>query len=102
VSDNDFENMNSLFFRYHPITSYLALTTLDFLLSKHLTSLSDFTTLCFHVIYSSRGSHYFQIRGGSDFSFRELQGEVGDSREKWGDFWEKLIAIIRNIVSRPL
>jgi hypothetical protein len=21
------------------------------------------------------------------------QGEVGDNREKWGDFWEKLIAI---------
>ena len=30
------------------------------------------------------------------------QGEVGDNREKWGDFWEKLIAINRNIVSRPL
>jgi hypothetical protein len=29
------------------------------------------------------------------------QGEVRDSREKWGDFWEKLIAINRNIVSRP-
>jgi hypothetical protein len=23
-------------------------------------------------------------------------------REKWGDFWEKLIVINRNIVSRPL
>jgi hypothetical protein len=33
------------------------------------------------------------------------QGEVGDNtvnREKWGDFWEKLIAINRNIVSQPL
>jgi hypothetical protein len=30
------------------------------------------------------------------------QGEVGDNREKWGDFWEKLIAFNRNIVSRPL
>ena len=30
------------------------------------------------------------------------QGEVGDNREKWEDFWEKLIAINRNIVSRPL
>jgi hypothetical protein len=27
---------------------------------------------------------------------------VGDNREKWGDFWEKSIAINRNIVSRPL
>jgi hypothetical protein len=26
------------------------------------------------------------------------QGEVGDSREKWGDFWEKSIAINQNIV----
>jgi hypothetical protein len=31
----------------------------------------------------------------------KLEGEVGDHREKWGDFWEKLIAINRNIVSRP-
>jgi hypothetical protein len=30
------------------------------------------------------------------------QGEVGDNREKWGDFWEKLIAINQNIVSQPL
>jgi hypothetical protein len=30
------------------------------------------------------------------------QGEVGDNREKWGDFWEKSIAINRKIVSRPL
>jgi hypothetical protein len=27
---------------------------------------------------------------------------VGDNREKWGDFWEKLIAINRNILSRSL
>jgi hypothetical protein len=27
------------------------------------------------------------------------QGEVGDNREKWGNFWEKSIAINRNIVS---
>ena len=26
------------------------------------------------------------------------QGEVGDNREKWEDFWEKLIAINRNII----
>jgi hypothetical protein len=26
------------------------------------------------------------------------QGEVGDNREKWGEFCEKLIAINRNIV----
>jgi hypothetical protein len=28
------------------------------------------------------------------------QVEVGDNREKWGDFWEKLIAINQNILSR--
>jgi hypothetical protein len=27
------------------------------------------------------------------------QGKLGDNREKWGDFWEKSIAINRNIVS---
>jgi hypothetical protein len=27
---------------------------------------------------------------------------VGDNKEQWGDFWEKLIAINRNILSRPL
>jgi hypothetical protein len=32
----------------------------------------------------------------------KLEGEVEDNREKWGDFWEKLIAINQNIVSRPL
>jgi hypothetical protein len=33
-----------------------------------------------------------------------LPGEVEDNmyREKWGDFWDKLIAINRNIVPRPL
>ena len=25
----------------------------------------------------------------------KLEGEVGDNREKWGDFWERLIAINR-------
>ena len=30
------------------------------------------------------------------------QGEVGDNREKWWDFWEKLIVINQNILSRPL
>jgi septation ring formation regulator EzrA len=26
------------------------------------------------------------------------EGEVEDNREKWGDIWEKLMAIIRNNV----
>jgi hypothetical protein len=50
-----------------------------------------------------QGSHYFQIREREVTSLSESsQGEVGDNREKWGDFWEKLIAINRNILSRPL
>jgi hypothetical protein len=28
------------------------------------------------------------------------QGEVGDNREKWGDFWEKSIAINRRTTKR--
>ena len=30
------------------------------------------------------------------------QGEVGDNREKWEDFWKKLIVINQNIVLRHL
>jgi hypothetical protein len=48
-----------------------------------------------------QGSVHFQIKGRSDFSFRELTGRstnVEDNRKKWGDFWEKLITINRNIV----
>jgi len=33
---------------------------------------------------------------------RRSEGEVEDSREKWGDFWEKLMAIIRNNALRPV
>jgi hypothetical protein len=40
-----------------------------------------------------QSSHYFQIRGEVTSLSESSQGEVGDNREKWGDFWEKLIAI---------
>ena len=30
------------------------------------------------------------------------EGEVEDNREKWGDIWEKLMAIIRNNALRPV
>jgi hypothetical protein len=30
------------------------------------------------------------------------QGEVSDNREKWGDFWKKLMVVNRNIVLQPL
>ena len=57
--------------------------------------------LTLHFFVWIQGSVHFQFRGRSDFSFRELTGRstnVEDNREKWGDFWEKLITINRNIV----
>jgi hypothetical protein len=44
----------------------------------------------------------FKLEGEVTSLSESSQGEVGDNREKWGDFWEKLIANNRNIVSRPL
>jgi hypothetical protein len=44
----------------------------------------------------------FKLEGEVTSLSESSQGEVGDNREKWGDFWEKLIAINRNIVSTPL
>jgi hypothetical protein len=41
---------------------------------------------------------FFLYEGEVTSLSESLQGEVGDNREKWGDFWEKLIAINRNIV----
>ena len=41
----------------------------------------------------------FKLEGEVTSLSENSQGEVGDNREKWGDFWEKLIAINRNIVS---
>jgi hypothetical protein len=29
------------------------------------------------------------------------QGEVGDNREKWGDFWENLIPIAQYRIASP-
>jgi hypothetical protein len=44
----------------------------------------------------------FKLEGETTSLSESSQGEVGDNKEKWGDFWEKLIAINRNILSRPL
>ena len=44
----------------------------------------------------------FKLEGEVTSVSESSQGEVGDNREKWGDFWEKLIAINWNILSRPL
>ena len=41
----------------------------------------------------------FKLEGEVTSLSENPQGEVGDNREKWGDFWEKLIVINRNIVS---
>jgi hypothetical protein len=45
---------------------------------------------------------YFKLEGEVTSLSESSQGEVGDNREKWGDFWEKSIAINRNIVWQPL
>jgi hypothetical protein len=44
----------------------------------------------------------FKLEGEVTSPSESSQGEVEDNREKWGDFWEKSIAINRNIVSQPL
>jgi hypothetical protein len=44
----------------------------------------------------------FKLEGEVTSLSESSQGEVGDNREKWGDFWEKLIVINPNILSRLL
>jgi hypothetical protein len=44
----------------------------------------------------------FKLEGEVTSLSEGSQGEVGDNREKWRDFWEKLIVINQNTVSRPL
>ena len=52
--------------------------------------------------HSIRALTTFKLEGKVTSHSESSQGEVEDNREKWGDFWEKLIAINRNIVSRSL
>jgi hypothetical protein len=40
----------------------------------------------------------FKLEGEVTSLSESSQGEVGDNTEKWGDFWEKSIAINQNIV----
>ena len=47
----------------------------------------------------TRAPTTFKLKGEVTSLSESSQGEVGDNREKWGDFWEKLIVINRNIVS---
>jgi hypothetical protein len=53
--------------------------------------------LIFNLIY--RAPTTFKLEGEVTSLSERSQGEVRDNREKWGDFWEKLFAINRNIVS---
>jgi hypothetical protein len=39
----------------------------------------------------------FKLEGEVTSLSESSQREVGDNREKWGDFWEKLIAINRDL-----
>ena len=55
-----------------------------------------------NVDYIIRAPTTFKLEGEVTSFSESSQGEVGDNREKWADFWEKLITINRNIVSRPL
>ena len=57
--------------------------------------------LIYVKIRENRAPTTFKLEGEVTSLSESSQGEVGDNREKWGDFWEKLIAINQNIVSRP-
>jgi hypothetical protein len=41
----------------------------------------------------------FKLEGEVTSLSESSQGEMEDNKEKWGDIWEKLIAINRNIFS---
>jgi hypothetical protein len=40
----------------------------------------------------------FKLEGEVTYLSGSSQGEVEDNREKWGDFWEKLMSINQNII----
>ena len=63
--------------------------------------------LTFHIwIFSSETALLNELKLGRDPTTFKLEGEVTSlsesSQGEVGDFWEKLIVINRNIVSRPL
>ena len=43
----------------------------------------------------------FKLEGEETSLSGSAKGEVDDNREKWGDFWEKLMVINGHIVLRP-
>ena len=69
-------------------------------LSLTSSALDHYTMLIFNLIY--RAPTTFKLEGEVTSLSERSQGEVRDNREKWGDFWEKLFAINRNIVSWSL
>jgi hypothetical protein len=63
------------------------------------------------ILYSAGQENYFtliwyfitfKLDGEVTSLSGSSQGEVEDNRKKWGDFWEKLMVINRNIVLWPL
>jgi hypothetical protein len=52
------------------------------------TTYQDFTTL--------------KLEGEVTSLSKSSMGKVEDNREKWGDFWEKLIVINQSVVLSPL
>ena len=43
----------------------------------------------------------FKLEGEVTSLSESSQGEVGDNREKWGDFWENLIPIAQYRIASP-
>ena len=60
------------------------------------------TSTCVKQSIVNRTLTTFKLEGEVTSLSGSSQGEVEDNREKWGDLWEKLIVINRNIVLRPL
>ena len=56
--------------------------------TKMTTTYQDFTT--------------FKLEGEVTSLSKSSMGKVEDNREKWGDFWEKLIVINQSVVLSPL
>jgi hypothetical protein len=51
------------------------------------------TIIGLKIIIMHRAPTTFKLEGEMTSLSESSQGEVGDNREKWGVFWEKLIVI---------
>ena len=54
---------------------------------------NSLSTQIYRKCLLSRAPTTFKLEGEVTSLSESSQGEVGDNREKWEDFWEKLIAI---------